>query len=87
MEIGYPTEASIPHQIRNAFKNLVGVTFETDYTFPQAEELKNAVANASAAGAATTKAEEAAPVEEEKPQEEEEAADIGGIFDDDEDDY
>ena len=86
MEVGYPTEASIPHQIRNAFKNLVGVTFETDYSFPQAEDLKNAMSNAPAA-AADDKPAEAAPVEEEKPKEEPEAADIGGIFDDDEEDY
>ena len=87
LEVGYPTQASIPHQIRNAFKNLVGITFETDYTFPQADKLRDAIANAPAAGAGEAKAEEAAPVEEEKPKEEEETADIGGIFDDDDDDY
>lgn len=34
LEIGYPTLASVPHSIINAFKNIVACSVETDYTFP-----------------------------------------------------
>jgi large subunit ribosomal protein LP0 len=85
MEANYPTLASAPHQIMRCFKNLLAVTCETDYTFEQAEKLKNAAAQAAAApvGGAT-----AAAAQEEEPQEEE-ADDVEpvNIFGDDDDDY
>lgn len=31
---GYPMAASAPHSLINAFKNLVGITFVSDATFP-----------------------------------------------------
>lgn len=40
LNIGYPTIASAPHSIANAFKNLLAVACATDITFKQAEELK-----------------------------------------------
>jgi large subunit ribosomal protein LP0 len=55
LEAGLPTAASAPHSMMRAFKNLLSVTFETDYTFKQAEDLKAAA--------------EAAPKEEEKKEE------------------
>lgn len=83
---GYVTRPAIPHIIVNSFKNLAAVTFESDYTFPQAEKLKEAAKNAvhvapvaAAASAAPTKA--AAVVEEKK--EEEADVDMGGLFGDD----
>jgi large subunit ribosomal protein LP0 len=83
----YPTSASAPHSIGNAFKNLVAVSAMSGYEFPQATALLQAAKNAPAAGAAPTKAaaEAAAPVEEKK--EEVEDVDMGGLFGDDEDDY
>jgi len=38
--IGYPTQASIPHMVANAFRNLLAIAVETDYTFKEAEGIK-----------------------------------------------
>ena len=86
LESGVPNFASARHSIMNAFKNLAGVSFETGYSFAQAEALKNAAAAAPAAGGAPA---EAAPQEEEAPKEEDAGGFTGGnVFgDDDEEDY
>jgi len=94
--IGYPTAASVPHMVSNAFRNLLAVAVETDYTFKEAEQIKEMLANpekfaalaapVAAAAAAPTEA-DAAPVEEAKPaakddSEEESDDDMGfGLFD------
>jgi len=94
--IGYPTAASVPHMVSNAFRNLLAVAVETDYTFKEAEQIKEMLANpekfaalaapVAAAAAAPTEA-SAAPVEEAKPaakdeSEEESDDDMGfGLFD------
>ena len=83
---GYVTKASIPHIILNSFKNLAAVTFDSDYSFKQADKMKDAAKNAviaapvAAASAAPAKA---APKVEEKPKEEEADVDMGGLFGDD----
>jgi large subunit ribosomal protein LP0 len=83
---GYVTKASIPHIILNSFKNLAAVTFDSDYSFKQADKIKDAAKNAviaapvAAASAAPAKA---AAKEEEKPKEEEADVDMGGLFGDD----
>jgi len=61
---GYVTPMAAPHLVMHAFKNLAAVSFATDYSFPQAEALKNAAANAVAVVAAEP---------EEKPREAEKA--------------
>jgi large subunit ribosomal protein LP0 len=83
---GYVTPMSAPHLIMHSFKNLAAIAFATDYTFPQAEALKAAAANASVAVVATTKVETVAKeaVKEEEPEEEEADMDMGGLFGDDE---
>jgi len=81
---GYITKPAAPHMIINAFKNLAAVTFDADYSFKQAEKMKEAAKNAvragpvAAAGGAPVK--EAAKVEEKK--EEEADVDMGGLFGD-----
>ena len=70
---GYVTKPAIPHIIMNSFKNLAAVTFDSDYSFKQADKMKEAAKNSvqaapTAASAAPAKA--AAKVEE-KPKEEE----------------
>jgi large subunit ribosomal protein LP0 len=82
LEAGVPIAASAPHSLLNAFKNLVGITFVSDATFPQAEKVKSAAASAPTAAAATTSAGPAAAAEPEK-EEEEENVDMGGLFGDD----
>jgi len=77
LQIGYPTLASVPHSIMNGFKNLVSIAIGTEYSFKEAEQMKDmilhpekfaaAAAAAAAAPAAATTA--AAPAEEEKPAE------------------
>lgn len=81
LQVGYPTLASLPHSIANAFKKLVAVAVECEnFSFAKADPFKAylkdpsafAVAAAPAAGGA---APAAAAVEEKK--EEEEEADVG----------
>jgi len=63
LQIGYPTQASIPHSIGNAFKSLVAVTVNLDnYSFPKADKFKEFLANPSAfASAAPVAAAGSAP--------------------------
>ena len=37
LEIGYCTQASVPHSLINGFKKVLAVAVETDITFPLAE--------------------------------------------------
>jgi len=46
---GYITKPAIPHMLANAFKNLAAVTFDSEYSFKQADKMKEASKNASAA--------------------------------------
>jgi large subunit ribosomal protein LP0 len=39
--IGYPTKASAPHLIVNAFKRLLAVAAETEVTFKEAEKARS----------------------------------------------
>lgn len=49
LQIGYPTQASLPHSIGNAFKSLVAVTVNLDtYSFPKADPFKAFLADPSA---------------------------------------
>jgi len=80
---GYITKPAIPHMLVNSFKNLAAVTFVSDYSFKQADKLKEAAKNAAAApqSSAPAKGGDKKKVEEEKPKEEEAAdVDMGGLF-------
>ena len=82
---GYVTKAAIPHMIMNSFKNLAAVTFDSEYSFKQADKMKNAAKNAvhvAPVGASSAPA-KAAAKEEEKPKEEEADVDMGNLFGDD----
>lgn len=81
---GYITKPALPHILLNAFKNLAAVSFDSDYSFKQAEKLKEAAKNAVHV-AAPTEHKGGAPAKEEKKEEkkEEEAdVDMGGLFGD-----
>jgi large subunit ribosomal protein LP0 len=84
---GYVTKPAIPHMIANAFKNLAAVTFDSEYSFKQADKLKEAAKNAVHVAAPTASAPAGgAPAQAEKVEEkkEEEAdVDMGGLFGDD----
>jgi len=83
LAIGYPTEASVPHSVVNAYKVVLAITIGLDgsYTFEKAEDVKEYLkdpskfASAGGGDGGGAAAEEAAPVEEE---EEEEEAPVGG---------
>jgi len=89
LQIGYPTVASLPHSIIRGYKNLLAIALATDFSFKQADEVKNYLANpgafAAAAPASTGAAASSAPAAkaekvEEKAEEEDE--DMGfGLFD------
>lgn len=40
LAISYPSLAAIPHMFTNAYKNVLAVAVATEYTFPQAEQVK-----------------------------------------------
>jgi len=86
--IGYPTAASVPHMVANAFRNLLAVAVETDYSFKEAESIKEFIADPSkfvvaapvaAAASATT---EAAPAAKEEAPAAKESDDESGSDDD-----
>jgi len=75
---GYPTIAAMPHIVINAYKNVLSIAVETEYTFPLAEKVKAYLADPSAfavaapagggggGGGAAAKAPEPEPEEEEE---------------------
>ncbi|KAK1320941.1 hypothetical protein QJS10_CPA03g01877 [Acorus calamus] len=87
LAISYPTLAAAPHMFINAYKNILAVALATEYSFPQAEEVKEylkdpskfAVAAAPVAAAASAAAPSAAPVEEKKEEPAEESDDDMGF--------
>lgn len=89
LALGFPTLASVPHSLINGFKRLLAVPLATDYSFPAADRLKEALANPSAFAAAapaasaaadkSSAAAAAAPKEEEKEVSDEEMG--FGLFD------
>jgi large subunit ribosomal protein LP0 len=78
-EVGIPTEASLPHMVGGAVKNMAALCAEIDFTFPEIQKLKDfladpsafasAVADAGPAASAAPVAEAAAPVQEEEEEE------------------
>jgi large subunit ribosomal protein LP0 len=89
LALHYPTLASVSHSLVNSYKNILGVSLATDYTFWGSEKAKAYLENPEAfAVAAPAAAEAAAPAaaeakeEEKKEEEEEEDDDMGfGLFD------
>ncbi|KAL4792966.1 ribosomal protein L10-domain-containing protein [Aspergillus venezuelensis] len=85
----YPTLPSVMHSVVNGYKKVLAVAVETDYSWPEIEELKDRIANpdayaaaapaaaAASGGDAPAAAAEAAPAEEDESDE-----DMGfGLFD------
>ncbi|XP_022150896.1 60S acidic ribosomal protein P0-like [Momordica charantia] len=94
LALSFPTLAAAPHMLINAYKNALAVAVATEYSFPQAEEVKEflkdpskfaAVAAPAAAaesgGAAPAAAAPAAKEEKEEPAEESDEDMIMGLFD------
>ncbi|KAJ4396975.1 ribosomal protein P0 (A0) (L10E) [Gnomoniopsis smithogilvyi] len=89
LALDYPTLASVMHSVVNGYKKVLAVAIETDFSWPEIEELKDRIANPDAYAAAAPVAAaggdsgaaapaEAAPAEEEEDEDE----DMGfGLFD------
>jgi len=87
LAIGYPTVASLPHSVIRGYKNVLAISLGTEYSIPQAEKIKQALANPGAAAAAPAPAaagkKEEAPKKEEKKESSEEDVGGFGLFGDD----
>jgi len=87
LALQYPTIVSIMHSLVNAYRNLIAVSLETEYTFEGAEKVKEYLANpeafaVAAAPAAADAAPAAATAAEPEPEKEESDDDMGfGLFD------
>ncbi|KAK4365051.1 hypothetical protein RND71_016409 [Anisodus tanguticus] len=87
LALSYPTLAAAPHMFTNAYKNVLAIAVETDYSFPLADKVKEyledpskfAVAAAPAAAAASGAAPAAAKEEEKKEEPAEESDDDLGF--------
>jgi len=87
LQIGFPSIATIPHLLGNAYKNLLAVSVETEFEFEGSKDIKaylkdpSAFASAAPVAVATGGAEAKKEVKEEKKEEkEEEEQSIGGLF-------
>ncbi|OIT33837.1 PREDICTED: 60S acidic ribosomal protein P0-like [Nicotiana attenuata] len=90
MLLSYPTLAAIPHMFINGYKNVLSFAIATEYSFPQAEKVKEYLkdpskfAAATAAPVAAKPAAKPATAKEEKkeePAEEDDDDFVGGLFD------
>ncbi|RLL94393.1 hypothetical protein CFD26_102088 [Aspergillus turcosus] len=89
LALNYPTLPSVMHSLVNGYKKVLAVAIQTEYSWPEIEELKDRIANpdayasAAPAAAAAPAAGGAAPAAEEKEEEAEESDDdMGfGLFD------
>jgi large subunit ribosomal protein LP0 len=88
LAINFPTLPSVMHSVVNSYKNVLAVAIETDYSWPEIEELKDRIANpeayAAAAPAATTAAatetKEAAKEESEEENSDDDEGGFGDLF-------
>ncbi|KAK7290121.1 hypothetical protein RIF29_04320 [Crotalaria pallida] len=89
LSISYPTIAAAPHMFAHAYKNVLAVALASEYSYPQADEIKEYLKDpskfaAAAPAAASGSAPAAAPAKKEKePEPEEESEDdmCIGLFD------
>jgi len=68
LQIGYPTVASLPHYILRGYKNALAISLATEYTFPQAQKLKDYLANPTAFAAPAAQAPASEPAAKSKPE-------------------
>jgi large subunit ribosomal protein LP0 len=81
LAISYPTQASLPHLISNAYKQIIAVALEANIDIPQVAALKAALANPGASAPVATSAPVAAAKKEEAKKEKSEEEDAGMDFD------
>jgi len=85
----FPTLPSVIHSVVNSYKKVLAVAVETEYSWPEIDDLKDRIANpdayasaapAAAASEAPAAAAAAAPEKEEEKEESEDEG-FGGLFD------
>ena len=85
LAINFPSTPAVMHSVVNAYKKILSVAIETDFSWPEIEELKDRIANpeayAAAAPAAAAAGGDSAPAAEKKEEEEEESDEEGGFGD------
>lgn len=83
LAISYPTLAAAPHMFVNGYKNVLSIALATEYTFHQAEKVKEYLKDPSKFAVASAPASEptasSAPVEEKAPEPEDESDDDLGF--------
>jgi len=83
---GVPTEAAFPHLVLDAFKNLLAISLETEYSFEEfngkqlKDDIKSGKVSAAAAPAAAGKAAPAAAAAAKEESEEEDDFGMEGLF-------
>jgi len=94
LALNTPTVVSVPYSILLAFRNLLAISCETEFTFKGAEDVKKYLADPSAfafaaapSGGAASAAPAAAAKKKKTTTEEEEMAPAAGLFDGGDDDY
>jgi large subunit ribosomal protein LP0 len=75
ISVGYPSTASVPFQMRDAFKKICALGLEAGYEFKELNDLKSGAAAAASSSASAAKEEKA----EEKEEESEEESSEGGM--------
>ncbi|KAJ7964152.1 60S acidic ribosomal protein P0 [Quillaja saponaria] len=91
LALSYPTLAAAPHMLINAYNNVLAVAVDTEYSFPQADKVKEylkdpskfvvAVAPVAAADSGVGPAVGAKEEEKEEPAEESDDEPLIGLFD------
>lgn len=92
LAINYPTLPSVMHSLVNAYKKALAVAVETEYSWPEIDDLKDRIANPDAYADAAPAAAAAEPAaaggetkeaekEAEKSEDEESEGGFGGLFD------
>lgn len=83
----FPTLPSVIHSVVNSYKNVLAVAIETDFSWPEIDDLKDRIANPDAyaaaapvASSAPAAAAAAAPAEESEKEDSDEEGGFGDLF-------
>jgi len=82
LAIGYPTVASVPHSVVNAFKNVAAVCLEADIDIPQIAAIKEYLADPSKFAVAAAPVEAAPAADDKKVEAKKEESEESGSDDD-----
>ncbi|KAK2601717.1 ribosomal protein P0 (A0) (L10E) [Conoideocrella luteorostrata] len=90
LAVNFPTMPSVMHSVVNSYKNILAVAVETEFSWPEIDELKDRIANpeayaaaapAAASGAAATTAAADDAKKEDSDGEDSDESGFGGLFD------